>query len=61
MPIREKFQLEFDEEQDANKKEKVVISSQDDQPIETEGKHKIKIIMNILSDEELNRMADKQE
>ena len=63
MPIREKFQLEFDKEQDVGKSEKTHSSSLNHgvNRVESESKHKIKIVLNILSDEELGRMADKQE
>jgi len=61
LPIREKFQLEFDDRKDESKNEKTLTTSREDKAAESECKHKIKIILNILSDEELNRMTDKQE
>lgn len=63
MPIREKFQLDFGEEQDERKNETAHTLSQEnaDKLIESESKHKIKIILNILSDDEISRIADKQE
>jgi hypothetical protein len=58
LPIKEKFQLQFEEDKDASKSSGRNVT---ESPIETESKHRIKIILNILSDEELNRTADKHE